>query len=90
MKIKRFAVIVLDGVGAGELPDAEAYGDVGSNSLSNTARVVGGLDCPNMGEIGLGNITPIEGVPAREETRGRMVNVWRYPKARTQSPAIGN
>ena len=70
MKVKRFAVVVLDGVGAGELPDAAAYGDVGSNSLANTARVVGGLNCPNMGAIGLGNITPIEGVPPRKETSG--------------------
>jgi phosphopentomutase len=70
MDIKRIAVIVLDGVGAGELPDANKYGDVGSNSLSNTARIVGGLNLPNMGEIGLGNITPIEGVAPRENTRG--------------------
>ena len=70
MKVKRFAVVVLDGVGAGELPDAAAYGDVGSNSLANTARVVGGLNCPNMGAIGLGNITSIEGVPPRKETSG--------------------
>jgi len=70
MKIKRIAVIVLDGVGAGELPDASEYGDAGSNSLSNTARALGGLRLPNMGEIGLGNITPIEGVPPREMTRG--------------------
>jgi phosphopentomutase len=70
MKIDRIAVIVLDGVGAGALPDADKYGDVGSNSLSNTARVLGGIDLPNMGEIGLGNITPIEGVPPRTETRG--------------------
>jgi len=70
MKIDRIAVIVLDGVGAGALPDADKYGDVGSNSLSNTARVLGGIDLPNMGEIGLGNITPIEGVPPRAETRG--------------------
>ena len=70
MEIKRVSVIVLDGVGAGELPDAESYGDVGSNSLSNTARALGGIDLPNMGEIGLGNITPIEGVPPREHTLG--------------------
>ena len=70
MEIKRIAVIVLDGVGAGELPDAAAYGDTGSNSLGNTARVLGGLKLPNMGEMGLGNITPIMGVPPREETRG--------------------
>jgi len=70
MKIKRVAVIVLDGVGAGELPDASEYGDLGSNSLSNTARVLGGLNLPNMGEMGIGNITPMEGVPPRELTRG--------------------
>jgi len=70
MKIDRIAVIVLDGVGAGALPDADKYGDVGSNSLSNTARELGGIDLPNMGEIGLGNITPVEGVPPRKETRG--------------------
>jgi phosphopentomutase len=70
MEIKRIAVIVLDGVGAGELPDAADYGDVGSNTLSNIARVLGGLNLPNMGEIGLGNITPIQGVAPRKETRG--------------------
>ena len=43
MNVKRVIVVVLDGVGAGEAPDAAEYGDVGSNSLSNTARVIGGL-----------------------------------------------
>jgi phosphopentomutase len=70
MDIKRIAVIVIDGVGAGELPDAAEYGDVGSNSLSNTARVLGGINLPNLGEIGIGNITPIQGVSPRKETRG--------------------
>jgi phosphopentomutase len=70
MKIERITVIVIDGVGVGELPDAGEYGDTGSNTLSNTARVLGGLELPNMGEMGLGNITPIEGVPPREMTRG--------------------
>ena len=70
MKIERITVIVIDGVGAGELPDASKYGDTGSNTLSNTARILGGLELPNMGEMGLGNITPIEGVPPREMTRG--------------------
>ena len=70
MKIERITVIVIDGVGVGELPDASKYGDTGSNTLSNTARVLGGLELPNMGEMGLGNITAIEGVPPREMTRG--------------------
>jgi len=63
MDIQRIIVIVLDGVGAGEAPDAAQYGDVGSNSLSNTARAVGGLHLPNMEKIGLGHITPMQGVP---------------------------
>lgn len=63
-------MIVLDGVGAGEAPDAEAYGDVGSNSLANTARAVGGLRLPNMERIGLGHITPIQGVEAVTPTSG--------------------
>jgi phosphopentomutase len=64
--VKRVIVIVLDGVGAGEAPDAAEYGDVGTNSLGNTARVVGGLRLPVLQTLGLGNITPILGVePAR-------------------------
>jgi phosphopentomutase len=70
MDIQRIFVIVLDGVGAGEAPDAADYGDVGSNSLGNTARVMGGLNFPNMGEIGLGNLTGILGVPPRQQTNG--------------------
>jgi len=63
MNIKRVIVIVLDGVGAGEAPDAAEYGDVGSNSLRNTAQAVGGLNLPNMGKLGIGHITGILGVP---------------------------
>ncbi|MDP2300522.1 MAG: phosphopentomutase, partial [Actinomycetota bacterium] len=59
----RAIVLVLDSVGAGELPDAAAYGDVGSNTLGNTARAVGGLDMPVLGAMGLGNITEVAGVP---------------------------
>ena len=69
-EINRAIVIVLDGVGIGEAPDAEQYGDVGSNSIANTAKAVGGLALPNMGALGLGCITAIEGVPPREATTG--------------------
>ena len=70
MDIKRVIVIVLDGVGAGEAPDANIYGDLGSNSLSNTARAVGGLHLPNMGELGIGYITDILGVPHHNHPTG--------------------
>jgi phosphopentomutase len=59
--LPRAILIVLDGVGCGELPDAELYGDRGSNSLANTAAAVGGLKLPNMQQMGLGNIIPIDG-----------------------------
>ncbi|KPL19841.1 MAG: phosphopentomutase [candidate division Zixibacteria bacterium SM23_81] len=60
---RRFILIVLDSVGIGELPDAHLYSDQGSNTLVNTARVAGGLQVPNLGSLGLGNIAPILGVP---------------------------
>ena len=59
---RRAAVIVLDGVGAGEAPDAASYGDVGSDTLSNTARAVGGFELPALESLGLGRIKPILGV----------------------------
>lgn len=68
--INRVIVIVLDGVGAGEAPDAAAYGDTGSNSLGNTARAIGGLHIPNMEQIGLGHLTPILGVEPVEPAQG--------------------
>jgi phosphopentomutase len=61
-KYERIFCIVLDGVGVGETPDAAAYGDVGSNSIGNTARAVGGLRMPNLERLGLGNIVDILGV----------------------------
>ena len=59
---RRAAIIVLDGVGIGEAPDAARYGDVGSNTLGNLARAVGGLDLPNLQRAGLGNVAPLAGV----------------------------
>ena len=62
----RACVIVLDAVGAGELPDAHEYGDEGSNTLGNVAKAVGGLDLPNLEQLGLGNIGDLEGCPPLE------------------------
>ena len=59
----RACVIVLDAVGAGELPDAAEWGDEGSDTLGNVARAVGGLDLPNLEALGLGNVEPLEGCP---------------------------
>ena len=62
-------MLVLDGVGIGAASDAADYGDVGSDTLGNTARVLGGLALPNLAAAGLGNIAPIVGVePTTEPT----------------------
>lgn len=67
MTKKKVLLIVLDSVGAGEAPDAAAYGDVGSNTLGNIAAAVGGLHLPNLRRLGLGNILPLQGVPPLTE-----------------------
>jgi phosphopentomutase len=59
---RRAVVIVLDGLGAGEAPDAADFGDEGANTLVNTARSTGGLRAPNLQAVGLGNIEEIEGI----------------------------
>ncbi|MCW8810498.1 MAG: phosphopentomutase [Ignavibacteriaceae bacterium] len=60
--MKNFFVIVLDGVGIGELPDAYKYNDQGSNTLANIAQATGGLNLANLEMLGLGNIEPIKGI----------------------------
>jgi len=68
--VKRAAIIVLDGVGAGDAPDASSYGDEGSNTLGHVASAVGGLDLPNMAAYGLGNITPLLGIGPQTRALG--------------------
>lgn len=65
----KLVLIVLDGVGVGELPDAGAYGDAGSNTLANTAAAVGGLDLPNLQAFGLGNIGVFKGIVQTDRPR---------------------
>jgi phosphopentomutase len=60
----RFVLLVADSVGVGEMPDAAAFGDAGSNTLGNVSRAVGGLRLPTLGRMGIGNVTAVEGVPA--------------------------
>ena len=72
----RACIIVLDAVGAGELPDAADFGDEGSNTLGNVAKAVGGLDLPTLEALGLGNIEPLEGCapqPGAPAIAGRLL-----------------
>lgn len=58
---------MLDGVGIGAAPDTVAYGDVGSDTLGNVARAVGGLKLPQLERLGLGCCAPLTGIRAVPE-----------------------
>jgi len=64
---RRVVIIVLDGLGVGEMPDAEDYGDQGSDTLGNIARAMGGIELPNLARMGLGNIGRFEGIAANPQ-----------------------
>jgi len=57
---RRSIVIVMDSVGIGELPDAAAYGDQGSNTLGNIAKRVP-LKVPTLRALGLGDLVDLGG-----------------------------
>jgi len=68
--IERVLWIVLDSVGMGELPDAANYGDVGSNTIGNIAKKVGGLNIPNLTRLGLGNIEGMQNLARTDKPEG--------------------
>ena len=83
---KRVFLIVLDSLGIGEMPDAEAFGDVGSNTLG-AIRGLPEFDCPNLGSMGLFNIAGVGGdvsSPAasfarmREASRGKDTTIGHW------------
>jgi phosphopentomutase len=55
----RVIVIVMDSVGIGELPDAAAYGDEGSNTVGNIARAVS-LKVPALRSLGFGRVAALD------------------------------
>ena len=71
----RVLLVVGDSFGVGEAPDAADYGDVGANTLGHAAAAVGGIHAPNLGALGLGELTEVAGVPPGAEpgtAHGRM------------------
>jgi phosphopentomutase len=66
---RRVLWIVLDSVGIGEMPDAASYGDAGSDTLGNLARLRP-MRLPNLCRLGLGNIKPLAGLPPAPNPSG--------------------
>ena len=78
--MKRVIVIIIDGVGIGELPDAAEYGDQNSNTLANTARAVNGAQLPNLQKLGMGKIASVPGLDENIQAIGN------YGKLAERSP----
>lgn len=62
LKFKRIFLIVADSAGVGEEPDADRFGDTGSNTWAHAAESVGGLHVPHMEAMGIGELDDIMGV----------------------------
>ncbi len=82
--MSRVALIVLDSVGVGALPDAEKFNDFGVNTLGHVKEFadknMGGLKIPNMQKLGLYNIDGL-GLPGVENPKGS------YGKCKEYAPA---
>ncbi len=71
----RAVIIILDGVGIGNAPDADKYGDFGAATFQHTAEKMGGLFFRNMWRLGLTNIYPIEGMSPNRHPEGAFGNM---------------
>ena len=76
--VDRVIIMVLDGFGVGEAPDANKYGDEGSNTLAGIYNNAS-LNIPNMANLGLYNI---DGVKAGEKQEK---SIGAYGKAQEQA-----
>lgn len=67
---KRVILIVLDSVGAGELPDAKDFNDEGSNTIGNIAKALDYFRLENLEKLGLGNIADFTRINKNKDARG--------------------
>ncbi|MBO5474702.1 MAG: phosphopentomutase [Lachnospiraceae bacterium] len=75
--MKRVFLIVLDSFGIGEMEDAEAYGDKGTNTLRSVSSSPQ-FDMPHMKALGLFNI---DGVTCREGVEAHTARIARMKEA---------
>src|SRR5215217_6431588 len=66
---RRVALIVLDSLGMGEMPDAAAWGDAGADTLGHICESRE-VSMPNLRGWGLGNVRRLAGVEPVESPRG--------------------
>jgi phosphopentomutase len=98
----KVCILVLDGAGVGALPDCAEFADPPTvNTLGNCAQAVGGFTVPHLQALGLGNLTPLLGVPATATPQGFVLKMaelsrgkdtptghWEMVGVRTTDPFI--
>lgn len=78
----RVVLMVLDSVGIGELPDAHAYGDEGSNTVLNIFRQRKKLEIPNLKKFGFANIEGLEELGHEGEPQGSFGKLQEVSKGK--------
>ena len=68
-KFNRIVLMVLDSAGIGEMPDAADWGDAGADTLGNILKRRK-VNLPNLQKLGLGNIRPLNELPASSNPIG--------------------
>ena len=99
MKYRRIFLIVIDSLGVGAMPDAERFGDAGTNTLGHISDSVEQFRIPNLQKLGMANLTPLRQVPAcaaplgyqailREKSNGKdtMTGHWEMMGIETREP----
>ena len=67
-KYKRIFTVVIDSLGAGEMPDAASYGDAGTDTLGHIAANVEEFKIPNLQKLGIANLKDLAGIAPVEKT----------------------
>jgi len=80
--IRKVVLIVLDSVGAGELPDAADYGDEGSNTLKNIYRHAENFSLPNLEKLGILNIDGFEDLKSSDSYLGSVAKCGQKSKGK--------
>ena len=72
--MKRIFLIVLDSFGIGQMPDSEAFGDIGVNTLAACAASAQ-LQIPNLIAAGLGNAEGVTSLPKADHPTGAIARL---------------
>ena len=77
-KYKRIFTVVIDSLGAGEMPDASSYGDAGTDTLGHIAANVEAFKIPNLQKLGIANLKDLAGIAPVEKP---LAYYWKLREA---------